>query len=767
MPSRLVVALLAMAGIVPAPFAAHAAWPHDPYTGNVAISNASSYQVSPNALSDGAGGAFIAFSDGHLGSYDVFVQRINATGTPLWTSGGIGICTAAANQLNVQGVPDGAGGVIYVWEDNRSGNTDIYAQRVNANGVGLWTASGIAVCNLATTQTAPQLCTDGAGGAIITWMDYRGGGADIFAQRLNSSGTALWTLNGVAVCAAANDQLNPQIASDGAAGAIIAWGDTRTGTADIYAQRVSGVGGMLWAANGVGVCTAANNQVSARIIASPGNSAIVAWYDYRSGATWDIYAQHLNPSGGGDWGANGVPVSVAAGDQTSPYLCTDDAGGAIIAWQDLRGGSNADVYAQRMLVNGQAAWTADGVAVCTATGDQTPYTLEPDGANGAIIGWLDLRSGISADVYAQRVNASGTSQWAFNGTPICAALNSQTGLACDTDGAGGAIFAWDDQRNGTANDHIYAQRVDFYGQLGNAEPTSAGIKDVPNDQGGQVKVGWNASYLDDAPTYGIVDYRVWRSVPPNSAPARARLARGVTTDPDEAAATGGLLSHRFGVDTYLWELVGSQTANQLPGYSMVTATVGDSVGGSNPRTAFMVEARASTSVSGARWYSAPDSGYSVDNLAPNAPAPFTGQYASGTSHLHWNPNTEADLAGYELYRGTSVSFTPGPGNLVASLPDTGYADAAGAPYVYKLTAIDVHGNESVVATLVPGGTTAVDGESPARSFFALASANPVRGDATMRFGLASAGHVTLTLYDASGRRVRELPTTRVPPASTR
>ena len=58
----------------------------------------------------------------------------------------------------------------------------------------------------------------------------------------------------------------------------------------------------------------------------------------------------------------------------------------------------------------------------------------------------------------------------------------------------------------------------------------------------------------------------------------------------------------------------------------------------------MVEARATTALSSPRWFSAPDSGYSVDNLPPAVPAPFTGQYVAGTASLHWNRNLEADLA---------------------------------------------------------------------------------------------------------------------------
>ncbi|MCC6653357.1 MAG: hypothetical protein IT348_19555 [Candidatus Eisenbacteria bacterium] len=83
-------------------------------------------------------------------------------------------------------------------------------------------------------------------------------------------------------------------------------------------------------------------------------------------------------------------------------------------------------------------------------------------------------------------------------------------------------------------------------------------------------------------------------------------------------------------------------------------------------------------------------------------------------------------------------------------------DAAAAPYIYKLTAVDEHGNESPVATLTPSGTLAADGSRPSRAFLELAGANPARGPAALRFGLSSAGRVSLALYDAGGRRVRTL-----------
>ena len=46
-----------------------------------------------------------------------------------------------------------------------------------------------------------------------------------------------------------------------------------------------------------------------------------------------------------------------------------------------------------------------------------------------------------------------------------------------------------------------------------SRPSIASVKEVPNDQGGKVKLNWRASYLDVDPYYTIANYRVWRSVP--------------------------------------------------------------------------------------------------------------------------------------------------------------------------------------------------------------------------------------------------------------
>jgi hypothetical protein len=119
-------------------------------------------------------------------------------------------------------------------------------------------------------------------------------------------------------------------------------------------------------------------------------------------------------------------------------------------------------------------WTADGVALCTATDIQGAPTIVSDGVGGAIVTWQDRRAGTGEDdIYAQRMNASGAVQWTADGVPICIGVDLQTFPIIASDGGGGAIVTWRDRRNGTDLD-IYAQHVDPDGFI------PVGIRNLPS-----------------------------------------------------------------------------------------------------------------------------------------------------------------------------------------------------------------------------------------------------------------------------------------------
>jgi predicted lipoprotein with Yx(FWY)xxD motif len=453
------------------------AWSTEP-TVNTPICTAVSDQAYPNIVGDGSGGAIIAWMDHRSGHYDVFVQRLNASGRPLWTVDGMAICTAASDQAYPNMVGDGSGGAIIAWQDYRNGNYDIYAQRVDSGGSIQWDTNGVAICTYASDQGFPEVVSDGSGGAIVAWQDYRSGNYDIYAQRVDSGGAIQWATNGVAICTAASDQAHPELVNDGSAGAILAWMDYRSSNHDIYAQRVLASGTPLWAVNGVVIGTAFGDEEGPLLVADGLGGAFIAW-TYSS----QVWAQRVNSLGTPQWADNGLAVCKAFGDRQLTGMDGDGSGGLFMTWQDGRRDSgwpllgnydiNYDIYAQRLNQSGVPQWANDGLAIYAGADDQVLPNIVADGCGGAIVAWMSYRTH-DYDIYAQRVDSSGTPQWAGTGLAVCNAEGDQIGPPMIGDGCGGAILAWMDYRS-TSNYDIYAQRVNALGALNTSpnQPTSA------------------------------------------------------------------------------------------------------------------------------------------------------------------------------------------------------------------------------------------------------------------------------------------------------
>jgi hypothetical protein len=725
-----------------------------------AVSTAVNDQTLPLLTSDGAGGAIIAWRDGRSGTLDVYAQRVDARGNPLWTSDGVAICTATGLQYVSVVVSDGLGGAIIVWRDHRSGATDIYAQRVNGSGVPLWTPDGVPICTATGSQGNPSLLSDGAGGAYLAWEDNRlGETPDIYVQRVNASGIAQWTADGVLLSTTSWYQLKPDIATDGAGGAIVTWYDFRSvSTYDIYARRVNASGVPQWTANGVAICTAAGDQIDPKIVSDGAGGAIITWYDERNPG-YDIYAQRVDASGVPLWTPDGVGVCTAANSQNYPQIVTDGVGGAIVAWQDYRTGTKWDVYAQRLNALGVTQWTPDGEAIRAATNNAYYPAVASDGSGGAIITWRDDRN-TNYDIYAQRVDGAGGTLWTPDGLAVCVQASNQYNPAVASVGAcasAGAVVAWAEYRNGTAD--VYAQRLGLnYGYWGHPEPTIASVEDVPLDQGGNVVVSWDASGWDVFNLQTITHYSVWRAMDAVSMSARAALVEPGQVGED-FSGPAWRVEHTDAGD-YYWEWVGNQSAYYFAGYTHTTPTWYDSTDADPAQHYFQVLAH--TWDDFVFWASCPDSGRSVDNVAPAAPLSLAAARTGGNSvDLEWSPSghEEPDFNQYEVYRGHVPGFPTDPTHFLMVSADTAATDGSAVPtqaFYYRVLATDIHGNKSEDSNeaWVNIATGVGDPAPPIASLTVLPnSPNPFGASTEIRFGLPAAADVALRVFDVAGRQV--------------
>jgi hypothetical protein len=217
-------------------------------------------------------------------------------------------------------------------------------------------------------------------------------------------------------------------------------------------------------AQNTAVCTELQEQKRPQLVADGTGGAVLVWEDTRNGNDSDLYAQRIDSKGAPLWKEGGVEICTAIGPQRYPRITTDGKGGFLVSWFDRRGGKNSDIYAQRIDGSGTVKWGIDGMPVCTADSDQYDAIPVPDMNGGAVIVWQDRRNGNDYDIYAQRIDETGKTRWSNNGIALCAEKEDQDNLQAISDGNGGALVIWQDRRNGKDYD-IYGQSVDSAGRI--------------------------------------------------------------------------------------------------------------------------------------------------------------------------------------------------------------------------------------------------------------------------------------------------------------
>ena len=320
-------------------------------------------------------------------------QRIDEDGNSLWTPNGVVVidsATVGGNQswwtsfsLESAIAPDAAGEGIVAWNDWRNadsstpGNDDLYAQRINASGTKLWTPSNgvllppyIVGSTAPGSQRAPRVVSDGIGGAVVTYMDLGGNSWDISATRLDTDGNQHWSKYVFTDFGDPTeyDQRWPELVFDGSGpspqGAVIAW-DDQGSSVDIRAEKIDlssptndapgganpvGVGG-TWATLTLATPTAG---FSGCFSSSPD-----LWYRFDTASAGTLRVDTCGTHDGGglrvDLGMDTV-LSLHSLDTSTQYTCNDDwptsADATRCSADDI--GTTRDSYVERALGAGES-----------------------------------------------------------------------------------------------------------------------------------------------------------------------------------------------------------------------------------------------------------------------------------------------------------------------------------------------------------------------------------------------------------------------------
>lgn len=413
----------------------------------VPVAASNHIETAPVLVADGSGGAFVVFeiqfADGeHQGDRDIAAQHIGADGKLLWNGGETPALLASSDgaETHPVAIGDGAGGFIvaYEWTDEE-GDTDILAQRVDAEGNPLWMHDKVPAIVAASSEPErdPVVVPDGEGGAIVLFEWYGpNGDVDVMGQRISAEGEAQWNAGEQAVDVSASEAAERATTAvpDGEGGALVAFeleyreGEYK-GDVDIMAQRVTAEGVVLWGARDEPRMVASGEGTEREPFAIPdGAGGMIVAFEYEPlegeyAGDIDVLAQRVDPDGNMLWkaGERSVAASSAPGlERAVQAIALPDGSAIVVVEHEFRGGEHGgdiDIVAQRLSASGELLWN-EGERSAVVSGsdwlERSPLAL-PDGEGGVIvvfpmIGTEGEWEG-DEDIGASRLSADGELLW--------------------------------------------------------------------------------------------------------------------------------------------------------------------------------------------------------------------------------------------------------------------------------------------------------------------------------------------------------------------
>ena len=161
------------------------------------------------------------------------------------------------------------------------------------------------------------------------------------------------------------------------------------------------------------------------------------------------------------------------------------------------------------------------------------------------------------------------------------------------------------------------------------------------------------------------------------------------------------------------------------------------------------------------FHSPPDSGYSIDNIAPGVPTGMQAIALENSISLSWDISEAEDFQYFVLERSNEAIADIADTTITYELIEASFEDlnlVRNVEYSYRLTAYDFAGNRSEFTDPVSAVLLSVDPLSLIPEVFALHQnyPNPFNPTTQIRYDLPDNEFVSINIYDVMGRKIKSL-----------
>ena len=445
-------------------------------------------QEEPAVAFDGTG-YLVVWRDGRARTRnDIYGSRVSAAGKVL-DPGGFRV-RRGGTSCDRPALAMGKDHFLVVWEEHGGGSGfDIMAARVSRAGTVL-DPDGIVISRAPHSQSRPKVSFDGTRFWVV-WEDRRGGRRyDIYGARVSAAGKVLDPA-GVPISAAEGHQKFPALCH-GKAGAMVVWGDLRSGTSnDIYGARLDAEKAKVLDPAGIPISIGSSSK-RLPVVGCDGDDFLVLWEDASAVGGAEIQGARLDRTGK-VLGGGHFPVSGGPDVQEHPGLAPHESG-YLAVWQDRRAGALADIHMSLIGDSGGAVTVKDpgGNAVSNAQGRQERPVLAA-GSDGFLVVWLDHRHGTSFDIFGARISAKGA-LLEERGIPISSAARIQVRPRLASNGER-HMAVWRDHRGDSQGDIFGARIISGGGAVKALDPGVVSLSRAPGPQGEAALAAGGGNFL--------------------------------------------------------------------------------------------------------------------------------------------------------------------------------------------------------------------------------------------------------------------------------